>query len=73
MNETKCDIIFVNSVGTTESVYYSGQKITGSVVISIYDKLEIKGKRIMNHSHATYCHWEKKKIYSISQLLRKLL
>lgn len=48
MNETKCDVIFVNSVGANESVYYSGQKITGSVVISIYDKLEIKGIR-MNH------------------------
>lgn len=43
MNETKCDVIFVNSVGAKESVYYSGQEIAGSVVISIYDKLEIKG------------------------------
>lgn len=43
MNETKCDVIFVNSVGASEHVYYSGQRIAGSVVVSIYDKQEIKG------------------------------
>lgn len=43
MNETKCEIVFVNSVGSKGDVYYSGQQITGSVVISVYDKQEIKG------------------------------
>lgn len=30
-------------MGASEHVYYSGQRIAGSVVVSIYDNQEIKG------------------------------
>lgn len=42
-NDTKCEIVFANSVGSRDGVYYSGQRITGSVVLSFYEKQVIKG------------------------------
>lgn len=43
VRETNC-VIHLNSIGgATNNVYFSGQSISGNVVLSLYEKQIIKG------------------------------